>query len=152
MIFIQHCCARKHYPDHLIDAHDNAQICTILKTKFFPLQPSAGGAWTVCTKCTKRGWFSAQARRGSKRAQTGSGRGSYPSPFAACWVLKLMVERSGSAREVAPEARRLRLVGGVIYLCFVSGRYGRNDGAAGGTAPPEMTMRPGDYLVGSSNA
>lgn len=36
-----------------------------------------------------------------------------------------MVERSGSAREVAPEARWLRLVGGVVYLCFASGRYGR---------------------------
>nr|DAI71999.1 MAG TPA: motif TRP-interacting helix [Caudoviricetes sp.] len=37
----------------------------------------------------------------------------------------LMVERRGSAREVAPEGRWLRLVGSVIYLCFVSGRYGR---------------------------
>lgn len=36
-----------------------------------------------------------------------------------------MAEQSGSAREVAPEARWLRLTGGVIYLCFVSGRYGR---------------------------
>lgn len=27
-----------------------------------------------------------------------------------------------------------------------------NDGAAGGTAPPEMTMRQGDHFVGSSNA
>lgn len=27
-----------------------------------------------------------------------------------------------------------------------------NDGAAGGTAPPEMTMRPGDHFVSSGNA
>lgn len=125
MVFIQHCCARKHYPDHLIDAHNNAQICTIVKTKFFPLQPSTGGACRDCTKCTKRGRFSVQARRGSKRAQRGAGRRSYPPPFAACRELMLMVERSGSAREVAPEARWLRLVGGVVYLCFASGRYGR---------------------------
>ncbi len=102
-----------------------AQICTIFETTFFPCRPSAGGAWAACTKCTKRGRFSAQARRGSKRAQRGSGRGSYPPPFAACRALMLMVERSGSAREVAPEARWLRLVGGVVYLCFASGRYGR---------------------------
>ncbi|MEH3699368.1 hypothetical protein POW48_23850 [Escherichia coli] len=64
----------------------------------------------------------------------------------------LMVERSGSAREVAPEARWLRLVG-VWFICVsrVADMAG-NDGAEGGTAPPEMTMRPGDYFVGSSNA
>jgi len=27
-----------------------------------------------------------------------------------------------------------------------------NDGAASGAAPPEMTMRPGDHFVDSSNA
>ncbi|HCT3311291.1 TPA: hypothetical protein OTT45_000713, partial [Escherichia coli] len=37
-------------------------------------------------------------------------------PFAVCRVLMLMVERSGSAREVAPEARWLRLVGGGLFV------------------------------------
>ncbi len=59
----------------------DAQICTIFETTFFPCCPSASGARAACTKCTKRGRFSAQARRGSKRAQRGSGRGAYPSSF-----------------------------------------------------------------------
>lgn len=67
-----------------------------------------------------------RAGEAEEQARAKGGRkGAYPSPFAACRAHILMVERSGSAREVAPEARRLRLVGGVIYLCFVSGRYGR---------------------------
>lgn len=48
-----------------------AQICTIFETAFLLRVASAGGAWVVCTKCTKRGRFSAQARRGSKRALGG---------------------------------------------------------------------------------
>nr|DAY50575.1 MAG TPA: hypothetical protein [Caudoviricetes sp.] len=48
-----------------------AQFCTIFETMFLLRSASTGGAWAVCTKCTKRGMFSAQARRGSKRALWG---------------------------------------------------------------------------------
>ncbi len=49
----------------------HAQICTIFETAFLLRRSSTGGAWAVCTNCTKRRMFSAQARRGSKRALWG---------------------------------------------------------------------------------
>nr|DAU47719.1 MAG TPA: hypothetical protein [Caudoviricetes sp.] len=61
----------------------SAQICTILDTSFLPRSASAGGAWMVRTKCTKRRMFSARARRGSKRALWGQGRDRHTSPKAA---------------------------------------------------------------------
>ncbi|EPA7874572.1 hypothetical protein ACQ6H3_004737 [Citrobacter freundii] len=63
-----------------------------------------------------------------------------------------MVERSGSAREVRQKPAGCVWLG-VWFICVsrVADMAG-NDGAAGGTAPPEMTMRQGDHFVGSSNA
>ncbi|MBS4516436.1 hypothetical protein JEQ41_22175, partial [Klebsiella pneumoniae] len=55
----------------LLRLNKSAQFCTIFETMFLLRGPRTGGAWAVCTKCTKRGMFSAQARRGSKRGRWG---------------------------------------------------------------------------------
>lgn len=47
------------------------QNCTIFKTSFLSASARAGGLPAACTKCTKRGMFDAQARRGYKRALRG---------------------------------------------------------------------------------
>ena len=43
----------------------------IFETSFLPFSASADRVLAACTKCTKRRMFSAQARRGSKRALWG---------------------------------------------------------------------------------
>lgn len=101
-----------------------AQICTIFETAFLLRGPSTGGAWTVCTKCTKRGMFSAQARRGSKRALWGrEGVGIPRQKPPAGRALSRCIRR---ARRQKPARMALAASGwGYDVKVLRSGRHGR---------------------------
>lgn len=114
--------------------------------------PSTGGAWAVCTKCTKRGRFSA-GEAGEQARALGVGKGSaylVKSRLPGAHFRGASGDRAGKS---PPEWHWLRLIGDMtLRRCRLADMAGNGGAADRYHTAGNSSAVPSDYFGISSRA